>query len=401
MRALDAVISPYVGKTLRVDTEGSWLNGRRKFSHQDSKRIWGLAPGNAPGRFLGLLADKTASRAAILETNLFCSGPAGLGYNAHDIGVFSNVYGEHLGSVRRLKTARDIAEAKSFIFSRITQGGYAVFNADNQYVLSQLERIPKTKGVTRVACSAEGKPANALSDIQIYIEDGAVICRQKDKIKALGALTSYKMYLPGFPASAMNVLLALGALTGFFEGELPADVVPKLQAYRPQSEDGRLIVFESKKGARIIFDFAHEQKSLRAVAELGRSLSPNGKVIGVLRLSPTKTEASIKKIAREISGYYDHFVIYDKIDGTTRKPNDSLSPFRAEKTGFISEIFSQALRAAGAAAVERIIEEDRALKRAVSIAGGNDVIVFIQGNDAGASLTSLRRNFNYQLKRVA
>lgn len=401
VRALAAVLAPYVDNLLRVDTEGVWLNNRQKFTHQDSKRIWGLAPGNAPGRFMSLLANKSGLGAAILEANLFSSGPSGLGYSAHKVGVFTNVYPEHLGSVKRLQTSRDIAKAKGFIFARISDKGYAVFNADNKYVLSQYGRIPKHKKITKIACSAKGEITSVPADIQIFIRDKQIISLVKGKEKSLGFLTSYKMYIPGFEGSAMNILLILGALTGYFDGNLKRSVVSQLQAYQPDVASGRLVIFESKAGTKVIFDFAHEQKSLQSVATLARELSPDGQIIGVLRLSPTKSDALIEKIAGRISRYYDYFIIYDKVDGKVRLPDSSLSPFRKEKIGHTSKVFSQALIKSGAKRVERIPQEDKALKRAVSLAGRRDVIVFIQGNDAATSLANLQKRFNNQLKRIA
>jgi cyanophycin synthetase len=399
-RAIEHIIAPEVEKILRVDTEGAWLNGRQKFSHQDSKRIWGLAPGNSPGRFLSLLAGPADNQAAILEVNLFSSGPAGLGYNAHKVGIFSNVYSEHQGALKRLKGPSDIATAKSFIFSRLDKNGYAVFNADNKYVVSQLSKIPKDKAITRVACSTKSADKALDAEIKIYIKDGEIIYSAKGKEKSLGQLEAYRMHIPGFPATAMNLMLIVGALLGYYGGKLSPTVISRTQQYQPESGDGRLAIFESKKSAKIIFDFAHEQKSLRAVSELARSLSPAGKIIGVLRLSPTKSQSSIERIARHISACYDYFIIYDKIDGITRRPDGSLSPFLQEKTGYISRIFSEALKKNGAAKVERIIDENKALERAIGLADEDDVIVFIQGNSVTTSFANLKRSLN-QLKRIA
>lgn len=401
VRALDAVLAPYVQKRLRVDTEGAWLNGRRKFTHQDSKRIWGLAPANAPGRFLSLLASKPQSHAAILETNLFCSGPCGLGYNAHNVGIFSNVYAEHLGSVSRLKNVQDIAKAKSFIFSRIDKNGYAVFNADDTHVVSMLGMIPKRKGIRKIACSVSGPVKKIPSEMQLFIEKDEIILLSGTKRRSLGRLDSYKTFLPGFPPSPINILLILGGLIGYFDGKIKPEAIKRLQSYQPEPDEGRMVVFKARTGTRVVFDFAHESESLLAVAKLARSLSPHGRVIGVLRLSPSKTDGLIKQIAAEIASSYDHFVVYDKVDGTSRRPDESLNPFRQEKVGYVSKLFAEALREIGDRPVERIINEEKALKRAISIAKKDDIIVFILGNDAKNSLEILRRSFNGRLRRTA
>lgn len=396
VRALDYVLQSTADNLLRVDTDGAWLNGKQQFTHNDSKEIWGLAPASAPGRFITLLAKKP-NALAILETSLFCSKACGLGYSNHKVGVFTNVFEDHKGADNSLQTKEDIAVAKSFIFSKISNNGYAVYNADNLLVVSQLNRVPRKKTVTTIACSLTKSKTEA--DITLSVDkDNNILVDDLSNMK-LGKITDYKMYVSGFSPSAYNILFVIGALIGYFDKSVPSKVITTLKNYQPTEENGRLVTYKTKDKYFIIFDYAHEKQSMIEVAKLAKRISPTGRVIGVLRLSPTRTDDLIKETAHSIVNCYDTFVIYDKIDGKTRKPNKKLNPFKPEVVGKISKIFVDALKNSGAKNVFMEIEENRALKKAASLATTGDVIIYVQGNDSETSLKYLRETFN-NLQRI-
>jgi cyanophycin synthetase len=132
--------------TLKVDTTGHFINGQRRSTLDDSKETWRLVPSVCPGRYLWEFhADPNLRNngVAILESSLGSSSLSGMGYSYHDVGVFLNVFEDHLGSSERIKSRADIAEAKEFIFKRLTKNnGYAVFNADDKLVCEQLKKLP-------------------------------------------------------------------------------------------------------------------------------------------------------------------------------------------------------------------------------------------------------------------
>lgn len=398
VRALDHVLMPTVDYLLRVDTEGAWVNGQHELTHDDSKLIWGLAPANAPGRFITLLAKKAGKRCAVLEANLFCSKACGLGYSTHKVGVFTNVFEDHKGADTTLQTKEDIASAKSFIFSRIGNEGYAVYNADDSLITAQLKRLPSKKLVTKIACSLNEVKTG---DINLYVnEAGEIVCNGSKTKYDLGQVADYKMYKPGFEPSAYNVLLVIGALIGYFDDKVPEAVIDSLKAYEPTEESGRLVTFKTEDGRYVIFDFAHEKESLKEITKLAKHLSPKGKIIGVLRLSPTRTDDLVTETAKAIANDFDTFVIYDKIDGKTRLPSDKHNPFRQEKVGYVSKLFADMLKAETKSDVFHIIEEEAALKKAASLARPEDVIIYVQGNNPKISLQLLYKTFNNKLQRI-
>ena len=403
IRAIHAVISADSGTFLRVDTEGAWIDGKLLISHDDSKALWGLAPANSPGRFITLLADKPGNRVAVLENNLFSSKACGLGYSTHSVGVFTNVFEDHMGADSSLQSSEDIAKAKSFIFSRVRDQGYVVFNADDDLVKGQLHQLPQKKTIHTVGCSVAQDGDQIEAEYKLFLDSDShvILSGPAGKNRGLGSINEFAMYVPGFMPSAHNVLFVIGAVLGHYQGVIDEDVLTRIKQYRPSDVDGRLAIFSTEKGVRIIFDYAHEKQSLKAISELARTYSPNGKVIGVVRLSPTRTDELIVDTAKAIAQDFDTFIVYDKIDGVTRTPDDQLNPFKLEKVGYTAEVFTDALNKAGASKVIKELVEHNAINLAAQLAKPGDTVVYIQGNSAEQSLTLLKKNFGNSVERIS
>lgn len=401
VRAIATVLAPDVDHVLRVDTDGAWLDDELRISHNQSKELWGLAPANAPGRFMTLLADRVGSSLAVLEANLFCSKACGLGYSTHSIGIFTNVFEDHKGADKTLQTSADIARAKSFIFSRTREGGYAIYNADDQLVVDQLRRLPRKKTVTTIACALtkESLPVNGCA---VYVEKDTVWFRNPEgTTQQIALLSDFRMYVPGFAGSVYNVLFVVAALIAHANGEVPNLLIDRFKSYLPSDENGRLAIFRTAIGTHIIFDYAHETQSLKAVAQLARNYTPRGSVIGVLRLSPTRTPELIAETAQNIAADFDQFIIYDKVDGVTRTPDATRNPFKKEKVGYTANIFADALMACTANSVHMNIVEEQAVARAAGSATEHDTVVVIQGNDAATTLQHIKSYFGENIERIA
>lgn len=141
---------------LKVDTTGHFVNGERRSTLEDSKKYWRLVPSVCPGRYLWEFyanPELAENGVAVLECSLGCSAASGLGYRYHNVGVFLNVFEDHLGSSDRIQSKEDIAKAKSFVFSRLLHSdSWAVFNADDPLVCKTLDMVPKFNTVSLLPC---------------------------------------------------------------------------------------------------------------------------------------------------------------------------------------------------------------------------------------------------------
>lgn len=389
--------------TLKVDTTGHFVNGERRSTLDDSKKTWSLVPTVSPGRYLWEIHSnpKLSDAVAVLEAALGSSGSGGLGYNKHRVGVFLNVFEDHIGNSSQLRNKDDIVRAKDFIFERIiNKNGWAVFNADDEYVAKAYDKIPAD--VNKLPVGIEFSRFDlaghvAAGGVAITIDKSGrniILCR-KDHDTILADITKIPWTFDGiFMPSVWNLLAAMGALYAYFNGSLPEGLSQAFEAVRLDRYGGRLTLLENKRGVKILADYAHEKFSLRQVGELARTMvGDGGRVIGVVRLAYDRTDELIKDTAEHIAEVYDSFVVYDKIDGYWRRPEKLASNPRFEqKTGYISQVFAEGLSSHNPN-VERIIREDEAVARAAETARPGDVVVVIVNDDIERSMQFIQDSF--------
>lgn len=387
---------------LKVDTTGHYVNGEQRSTLDDSKRVWGLVPSVAPGRYLWeFLTDPALQRngVAVLESSLGSSSLSGMGYRSHVVGVFLNVFEDHLGSSERLKTKQDIAQAKSFIFSRLERNGWAVCNADDPLVTSTLKTIPTNLNVSILPCGISFEHF----DLSAHLEAGGRALTVKDNKVVLMSNTGDEilfdlMAIPwtfnaSFMPSVWNLLMAAGAVYALRDQTWSPQTRRVFEAIRLNPYGGRLTLLEAANGARILADYAHEKVSLLEVAKLARQLvKPTGKVIGITRLANDRTDSLIQETARAVASAYDVNIVFDKIDGHYRQPRQVRSQRFPESVGRVSKIYAEAMLPVNQR-VERIIREDEAVQRAAELAGPNDVVVYIVNDDVKRSIGFARQYF--------
>jgi UDP-N-acetylmuramyl tripeptide synthase len=329
---------------------------------------------------------------AVLECSLGCSASSGLAYRYHKVGVFLNVFEDHLGSSSRIQSKEDIARAKEFIFSRLLHAdAYAVFNADDPLVVDRLQVKPAVGvelvpfGITFKAFPIEEHLASG--GVAITVNDkNEIVLRTKDGDRVIVSLAAVPWTFNGvFEPSIWNLMASVGAVYGYLEGNLPEGIREIFEQIRLDPYGGRLTVLENQQGVRILADYAHEKVSLGLVAALARTqTAPGGKVIGVVRLAHDRTDELLRETGETIGKAYDQLIVYDKIDGYWRKAKKKNTRF-PEVDGRTSRVVTDAIKTVNPD-VERIVREDQALQRASEIANPGDVVVFIVNDNIERSI---------------
>lgn len=389
---------------LKVDTTGHFINGERRSTLDDSKNAWRLVPSVAPGRYLYefLLHPELAENSvAVLECSLGCSALSGLAYRYHNVGVFLNVFEDHLGSSDRIQSKEDIAHAKEFIFAKLLpDSSYAVFNADDELVVDRLQVIGSTSNVNLLPFGL----AFDKFDITKHLEDGGAaitLNENKEVVKRTRGGDTVLVDIKQLPwafngvflPSVWNILASVGAIYAHYDGQLPEGFREAFESVRLDRYGGRLTVLGNDKGVKILADYAHEKVSLELVAELARTqVEPNGKVIGVVRLAHDRTDQLMQETGHVIGKAYDQLVVYDKIDGYWRKAVPHARRFK-QVEGRTSEVLSTAIAEVNPH-VERIVREDEAIARAAEIAQPGDVVVVIVNDDIKRSIDFIKEKFN-------
>jgi cyanophycin synthetase len=399
VRVLDELLRQDFDYVLRVDTTGAYVNGDQKIDLEGSLNFTGLVPTVAPGKFLPYLYQETMDVqkcSAVLEAALGSSARPGIGYKNHRVGVFTNVLEDHIGSSSRIQSQQDIADAKEFIFARIDLDGWAVINADDTFVMQKVAKIPSKNLVKKIYCTLR-PDFQAVDSYVCTIEDDMVVIKNGSIRYELCDIRSVSWTFDGqYEPSLYNLLFVSAAYFGFNEGQIDSALyAQRIQAIHMDENGGRLTKFTTQNDITIIADYAHEKYSLKFVAELARKLCSNsGKVFGVLRLAYDRSDELIDDTAAYIADSYDHFVIYDKIDGRLKAPMiiDERKKFR-QVVGKISEQFTRSLVDHGAQKVDRILSEDEALAFAASIAKPVDVVVAIVNDDIDRSIGFIKAAF--------
>ncbi len=400
VRALDFVLAKSGIRTLRVDTDGHYINGKQKSTLEESKKLFMLVPTVCPGKYLLDARKMYPDFTAVFETAIGSSASAGLGYGLHQIGIFTNILEDHLKASKRLQTRMDLAKAKRFIFNRIDVDGTVVFNADDKYVCSQIGAVPKfRKPVYFLPAGFDFKYFDLKKHLKsggeyVTVEDGWVVVKNDKKTNKIIAVDEIVWTFNGaFRPSIFNLMFIIGGIYVHNGGRVTDKNKKYLKQYRFDKFGGRLTLLENRKGVKILVDYAHEKFSLEEVAKLGKAIAKE-KVMGVVRLAPDRQDEVIYETGEYIANKYDDLIVYDKIDGVVRKEYKGRKSFFNRKIGEVSKIFYKGIKEnKKTGQVERIIREDLAIKRASKISKEGDLVVVICGDDHKRTVKLVQKYF--------
>lgn len=406
-RALSHIIHALKNTTLRVDTDGYYINEKLKGTIEESKKLFSLVPTVCPGKYLILMKPYFPDFTAIFETALGSSGAPGLGYGLHQIGIFTNVLEDHLGSSARLKRRADLAKAKRFIFSRIDVGGFLIFNADDRYVCSQIKFVPEHRKAKLIPVGLSFSAFDIKKHLKdrgvcfTVADDWVVLKSRKKNVRILKLTDVYWTFNGLFLPSVYNLLFILGGIYAYSNGRIPNKAVVTLKKYRLDQAGGRLTLLKNKSGVKILIDYAHEKYSLREVSKLAKKMTgTDGKTIGVVRLAPDRPDKVIFETGQFISNDFGQLIVYDKIDGVNRKRYVGKKSNIIREAGEVSQIFFKGISSRKKnGLVERIIIEDGAIKKASGLARPGDVVVVICGDDHKKTIASIKKYFRASFAR--
>lgn len=403
---VDMMLRQLGHNTVRVDTTGHSVNGKKKSTLDDSKKIWHLVPTKAPGRYLWEFHANTSllehNPVAVLECAIGCSTPSGLGYRYHNVGLFLNVFEDHIGGSDRINSRRDIAEAKSFIFQQITGDyGYAVFNADDALVVEMLHKYANHVDPSRQI--AVGLNFDQLDraehlgrgGIIVTVDaDRNIIVQSSDATEVVVSLDKVPWTFNGaFEPSVWNCMFSVAAIYALYDGMLPVSLTAAAESVRLDEYSGRLTALKAKSGTKIIADYAHEKQSLAAIARLARTqIEKEGRVIGVVRMAYDRPDAVFTDTGAVIGEEFDDVIVYEKIDGYWRMPEKTSSKSFVQEVGRTSKLVYGGVKSTNDNVV-RIEREDEAVAHAATIANPEDIVVVIVNDDIKRSIDFVQRSF--------
>lgn len=401
VRMMDYVLKNILSTdTLRVDSDGHYINNRQKSTDHDSRNMIKWPSTACPGRYLIDLYRKNPEGVAIFECALSSGHAIGIGYQSHNVGVFTNIYEDHI-NYNRLRNKKDLFDLKSFIIERVAEGGYLVANFDDLIISKNTEKLlPKDVhllpfGKTFRSFDTQSH-INKKGNFVITCDDKYIILKNRQKeVRLIDytkiSITYNGLYLP----SVYNIMATYGAVLAFLNFDLSyiESINKSLEKFSVDSHGARLVNIKGSNERLVIIDYAHETESLKLIAQLGHKLGK--RVVGVLRLAPERTDKKILETGKEISKYYDHVIVYDKIDGIKRFGYKNRKGDINRNVGDVSNIFYRGLLIGRKEkkTVERVIIEEEALKKASEISQKGDVIVVISGDNHGETYDNVKKYF--------
>jgi len=398
-----------VKTVLHVNTDGHYINGVQKSTTKDSIHTWGMRPTVGPGRYLFefLHSEQVYEEcAAVMEASLSSGTTIGTGYPVVSVATFLNVFEDHIGSSVRTKirSRSDLAKLKSFIYTRMKNGSYAVCNADDRLVVRSLKALPKEKKVNVVYFGLRQKPTPFLRRAHtagfVTVEDGVVVYITKEKTLPIMPIDTVPWTFKGlYEPSIYNVLAIVSMALGYYGEDLPGTFADTFASIHLDPRSGRLVQFSSQRDVTLIADYAHESESLREIARMAKRMTKKGgRVIGLVRLAHNRSDAHIKKVAKTIAEEYDELFVYDKIDGhfTIPDPEKQTNKKFPKVIGRTSTILHEAILKYGGVS-ERIVREDQAIAAAADKARAGDVVIAIVGDDIERSIECLKQSFDAEV----
>jgi cyanophycin synthetase len=290
-----------IGRVLRSQGLNVGLTSTTGIYVNDERIV--AADASGPWSAHVVLRDPTVD-VAVLETARGGILRAGLGFEAADVGIVTNVQPDHLG-LKGIETIEDLAWVKSVVVEAVRPDGTSVLNADDEMTARMARRaggriayfslrggssMPRflREHIERGGMAVVREPSAAGGEIVIHDEGDTIHLMRVSQIPAT---------LDGM--AEFNVANALAAIAVCHAHGIPAQAIRTgLSTFTTSFEQspGRLNVFDGH-GFRVILDYAHNPAGLTALGEMILKMRPrHRKVIGMVNIPGDRRDDDIREM---------------------------------------------------------------------------------------------------------
>lgn len=288
----------------RTDTDGVWIA-----DEQVDEGDWA-----GFGGARRVLLDPTVD-VAVLETSRGGILRRGLGFNACDIGVVTNIASDHLGELG-IETLEQMALVKGVVIRATKPEGLAVLNADDPLVLDlgELAAAP--------VCLFSSDAGNQA--VREYLDaGGAAITSDHDGLTIVFDTQRGRIPFAGVPitfggAARHNVANVLAAVATCLGAGIGLDAIAAaLRTFTPDAAHNinRLNFFE-RDGIAVVFDYAHNVAGLAMLIDFGRRLleraGGKGRLLIVLGGPGDRPDEQIRNQGRLAGEAADRLLLHEE-----------------------------------------------------------------------------------------
>lgn len=304
-----------------------------------------------------LLAYRTID-AAVLETARGGIVRAGLGYDLADVGVITNVTGDHVG-MDGIDSVEDMAFVKALVVEAVKDCGFAVLNADDAMTEAILPRVLVkavffTSDIVRAAAKYE-KQAHAF----VFAHGGVIRVKTGSDSFEIVPVADIPITVNGTIAcNAENCLAAAAALWAL---GIPLDAIASgLKSFT--HNPGRFSRHDFGRFS-VVVDYGHNPAGYGAAIGYLKACGAR-RLVGVVGAPGDRPDRDIETVGGMCAGAFQRLYIKEDED------------LRGRQSGEVAGIIKKAVLAAGMpeGAVQVIPGELDALKAAVAGAEEGDVI---------------------------
>jgi cyanophycin synthetase len=233
---------------------------------------------------------------------------AGLGFKKCDIGVVTNVAGDHLG-LKGIHTIDQLAKVKGVIPETVHKDGYSILNADDDRVYDMRNNVESHFALFSMdEENPRIKRHSSRGGVSAIYENGYItIFRGEWKMRVSKAANV--PLTKGGKASFMIQNVLAGVLACYLQGFSIEDIKVAIESFipSPSQTPGRLNMFNFNK-FDVLLDYAHNPAGLRALHKYVEKLEGSPKVGIVAGVGDRRKEDNFElgQIAAEM---FDEIII--------------------------------------------------------------------------------------------
>lgn len=304
---------------------------------------------------------------AVLETARGGIVRAGLGFDACDVGLITNISEDHLGQ-DGIETLEDLAYIKSLVLEVVSPAGAAVINADDRFVHVLSNRVRSKI----VYFSAEEN--NIIIKRHLGLGEKAVFLHDGEICLASGATSQSLLHINDLPVSFKgmakhNVENALAAASVAFAYDIKVEYIKNgLKNFAHNA--GRLNMFKFDSFS-VCVDYGHNLAGFKAMIATARQINPQ-RLVGVIAAPGDRRNEMIFSLGLAAGQGFDYLYVKEDADLRGRKPGETAELL---KQGAIEGGFPQGN-------ITTVLAEAEAVYKALENARPGDfIIVFYEQYD--------------------
>jgi cyanophycin synthetase len=246
---------------------------------------------------------------AVLETARGGIVRAGLGFDACDIAVVTNVQDDHLG-ISDIETLEDLAKVKGVVVNSVKKNGVAILNADNIYTKKLGEQANcKVSWFSLDKNNSVFKNKKYNGNAFAFINNNKIIVQKgEDRIIEIDLADVPITFNGTLKFMTENVLAATLACYNY--GIEIGTILNGLKSFFPSAEQtpGRMNIIEFKK-CKVLIDFAHNIDGFIGIRDFLKSIDSKNKV-GIIVGTGDRKDSDVIELGKISAQMFDHILIH-------------------------------------------------------------------------------------------